>query len=115
MRQEFMQRRIEKTDGGRPSGKCLEDANKVFALIRKYLGERGLAVFLAVGKNHFAHRVDTVALKEHMFGTAKSDTAGPEGYRVAGLFGSIGIGAHAHTRGFRTPVHEPSEVLVGLT
>src|SRR5215475_2428871 len=114
MRQEFMERRIEKTDRSRASCELLKHADEVFPLIRKDFRESLLTVFLSVCKNHLAHRVDAIPFKEHVFSTAKPDATGPERDGVCSLLRGIGVGADIHAGSFGTPVHELLEVLIGL-
>ena len=78
VREELVQRRIEETDRGREALQRLEDAEEVVALIRQQLGERGFAVVEVVGEDHLAHRVDAVALEEHVLGAGEADADGAE-------------------------------------
>src|SRR5579859_904251 len=114
MRQEFMERRIQEANRRWATVEFLEHADEVFALIRKDLRKSLLTVLLRVGKNHLAHRVDTVAFKEHVLGAAESDTAGPESDGVCRLFGRVGICTNAHAGGFGAPIHEFLKLLISL-
>src|SRR5215467_4666050 len=109
-----MERRIEETDRSGAPSELSKHSDEVFPLIRKNFRERLLTVFLSVGKNHFTHRVNAIAFKEHMFGTAKSDATGPERDGVCSLLWSVGVGADIHAGSFGAPVHELLEVLIGL-
>ena len=73
VRHEFMQGRIEQTNGYRQVLHGFENTFKVGTLDRKQFFERFAAAFLVVGQDHFAHGLDTVTFEEHMFGTAKAD------------------------------------------
>src|SRR5579883_3277624 len=109
-----MEGRIKEANGRGPPIEHLENADEVFTLVRKYLRQGDLPFFLRIGKDHFAHGVDAVALKEHMLGAAEANAAGSEGDSMGRLFRRVGVGAHAHPRGFRAPVHELFEILIRL-
>ncbi len=87
-----MQRRIQKPNGRRQPLQFAEDAYKIFLLIRQQFLQRGLPLFQRLGQDHLAHRVDPVALEEHVFSPAKSDSLGSKGDRRCDLFRRIGIG-----------------------
>jgi hypothetical protein len=46
-------------------------------------------------EDHLAHRVDLLALEEHVLGAAQADALGPEEQRGLGLVALVGVGAHA--------------------
>ena len=82
VRQELVQRRIEEADRRRVALQRPEDAGEIVALIRQQLGERRLPRLERLGEDHLAHRVDAVALEEHVLGAAEADADGAERDRV---------------------------------
>ena len=48
-----------------------------------------------LGHDHLAHRVDPVALEEHMLGAAQPNAFGAELARHARIVRRVGVGAHA--------------------
>src|SRR5262249_2854438 len=91
VRQELMQGWVEEANCRWTAGELLEHADEVLALIRKDLREGLLAMLLRVGKNHFAHRVDAVALEEHVLRSAKTDSVRPKCDGVRRLLGSVRV------------------------
>ena len=79
VRQEFVQRRIEETDGRRQAFQFLEDADEIRpsgkAAIWPAPSSRSSEI---VGQNHLAHGVNAVALEEHVLGAAQADAGGAE-------------------------------------
>ena len=103
VRQELVQRGIERPDGDRAAGHRLEDPVEVLALQRQQLGQRRAAVGLVLGDDHLAHRADFILAEEHVLGAAQADALGAEGDRRRGLVGLVGVGAHAQLAGARRP------------
>src|SRR6202035_1597603 len=68
LRQELVQRRIQGSDRRRQSFERLEDANEILTLIGKQLRERGFTLVHRRREDHLAHRVNAIALEEHMLG-----------------------------------------------
>ncbi len=95
VRQELVQRRVERADRHRALAHDAEDAREVVALHRQQLGQRGLARLGRVGEDHLAHAHDAVAAEEHVLGAAEADALGAERDGVGGLVGLVGVGAHA--------------------
>jgi hypothetical protein len=93
VRQELVQGRIEEADGRGQAVERAEDAGEVAPLIGQQLGDGGFAAFLGVGQDHLAHRVDAVALEEHVLGAAEADALGAERHRVGDLVGLVRVGA----------------------
>jgi hypothetical protein len=106
MRQELVQRRVEEANRRRVALQGPEDTGEVVALKRQQLVQRRLARLERLRENHLPHRVDAIALEEHVFGPAQADADRTERDRVAGLLGRVGIGADAHPRGLRAPLHQ---------
>ena len=114
VRQEFVERRIEETDRGREAFERFEDAGEVLALVRQELLEGVFALGCLLGENHLAHRVNAVALKEHVFGAGEADASRAKGDGIFGLLGIIGIRAYFKAGDLRTPVHKLIEVFILL-
>ena len=110
MRQEFMQRRVEQTDGDRQPLHDLEQLGEVAALHRQDLGERRAARLLRIGEDHLAHREDAVGIEEHVFGAAQSDALGAELQSGARIRRRVGIGAHAELAHLVGPGHQRAEL-----
>ena len=103
VRQELVQRRIERPDGHRAAAHRPEDAGEVLALQRQQLGQRRAAVRLVLGDDHLAHRADLALAEEHVLGAAEADALGAEGHRGLGLIGLVGVGAHLAACARRRP------------
>ena len=99
VRQELVQRRIEEANRRRIALERPEDAGEVLALVRQQLGQRRLPRLERLGENHLAHRVDAIALEEHVLGAAQADADRAERDGVARLLGRVGVGADRHARG----------------
>ena len=106
MRQKLVQRRIEQPNGHRPAVHDLEQFDKIGALHRQQLGERGAARFLVVGQDHLAHRLDAVFVEEHVLGAAQPDALGAEAHCSLGIGRRVGIGAHAELAHFVGPADQ---------
>ena len=109
VRQELVQRRVQKTNGGRQTFQLPENAGKVPLLIRQEFGQRLLPVFNVFGQDHLAHRINAIAFEEHVLGAAQADAGCAEGHGVGGLLRCVGVGAHLHPRSFAAPIHELAE------
>ena len=106
VRQEFVQGRIEQADGRGQSVERAEDAGEVAPLVGEKFRHGRFAAFLRVGQDHLAHRVDAVALKEHMFRAAKADALRAESHRVGDLVGLVRVGADLQAAELVRPGHE---------
>ncbi len=87
-----------------------EDAGEVVPLVRQQLGERRLPLLEGLGEDHLPHRVDAVALEEHVLGAAQADADGAERNRRFRLLRRVGIGADRHPGRLRAPFHQLLEV-----
>ena len=114
MRQELVQWRIEETNRGRISVQRFENSNEVFPLIGQKFGQCLLAIFDIFGKDHLTHGINAAAFKEHMFGSAQSDTRRPEGNRIRCLLRRIGICPDLEARDLGAPIHQLFEHPVGF-
>ncbi len=111
LRQELVQRGIEEANRRRMPVEHAEDAREILALVRQQLVERGLPLLERLREDHFAHRVDAVALEEHVLGAAQADSRRAERDGVLGLLRRVGVGAHGHARGRVAPFHQLLKVL----
>ena len=114
VRHEFMEWRIEKADRGRSAVEGLEDAFEVVPLVGEQLGERLAAVVLVLGENHLPHRVDAVALEEHVLGPRQADALGAEGDRVTNLLRRVGIRPYAKLPVLVSELHDEVVILEDL-
>ena len=74
LRQEFVERRVEQADRHRQAMHDREELREVRSLHRQE-SIKGLATArFILGKDHLAHHLDAVALEEHMFGPAQTDS-----------------------------------------
>ncbi len=110
LRQELVQRRVEEPDGRRMALERAEDAGEILALVRQQLVQRRLPLVERLREDHFAHRVDAVALEEHVLRAAEADARRAERDRVLGLLRRVGVGAHVHARRLVAPFHQLLEV-----
>ncbi len=109
LRQKFMQRRIEQADRHRQPGHDLEQLDKIAALHRQQLCERGATAGEIVGKDHLAHGGQPIALEEHMLGAAKADALRAEFPRRARIRRRLRVGAHLHAPHLVGPFHQYGE------
>ena len=93
-RQEFVHRRIEQAHRDGQSLHRLEDALEVGALYRQQAIQRGLALFLRFGQDHFLHDGQAVGAVEHAFGAAQADTHRAEFACAGRIAGCVGIRHH---------------------
>ena len=114
VREEFVQRRVEQSDCYGQTLHCLEDSLEVFSLVGQELFECLFAFGEVACENHFADGVDSVALEEHMFCAAKSDTLRAELHCAFRLFGRIGVRADSEFAVFVRPLHHRFEESVGV-
>ncbi len=83
---------------------------EILALIRQQLGERRHAGFLRLGQNHLAHRLDPLALEEHVLGAAQADPFGAEIAGPLGVGRRIGIRANLERAILVGPFHHGGEI-----
>src|SRR6202041_2643848 len=105
----------KETDRRRKSLQRLENAEEVITLIRQQFCQRGFAGFKIVREDHLAHRVNAVALEEHMFRAREADAYGAERDGVRGLLRRVRVGADLQARGFGAPFHQLREALEFLS
>ena len=73
-RYEFVERRIQETDGNRIAFQSLVQSLEVALLHRFDLSQSSLSFLNGVRADHFTECCDSVSLEEHMLGTAQTDT-----------------------------------------
>ena len=101
-----MKRWIEESDCNRISFKCFIEFFKVSLLNGKNLIKSLFSFFKSVGANHFSECVNSVALKEHMLCTAKTDTFGSEFAGYESIAWRVGICADLNLGVFLSKVHD---------
>ena len=83
LRQELVQRRIDRPDGDRLPLHRLEHAVEVGALQRQQLQHRLFPIGHVVGEDHALHDRQAIFAEEHVLGAAQADAARAE--RIGGL------------------------------
>ena len=104
-----MERRIQQADRDRTVFHDLVYFVEVLALHRQDFLQRFFALFLRIGQNHAAYRGDTVFHKEHVLGTAQSDSLGAKLYGLFGIARIVGIGAYFQRTDIIYPAHKGAE------
>jgi len=79
MWQEFMQRRIQESDGDFLACHRPENPVKIIPLDRPELFQRDSSFLSRIGKYHLAENIDPVFSKEHMFRAAQANSFGSKG------------------------------------
>ena len=108
--QELVERGIQETDGNRTAFHDLVQSLEVTLLIGQDLGQSSLTGLNVLGNDHLAHSLDTLALEEHVLGTAQADALCTE---VAGLLGvtrGVSVGVNLQLTELVRPAHEAAEV-----
>ena len=106
----LMERRIQETDTYRVALKSLIQLLKVSLLYRKDLLQSSFSLLNSVGADHLAERVDPVALKEHVLGTAKADSLSTQLSGLLGVSRSICVGSYFQSSVLVSPAHDPAEL-----
>ncbi len=109
-RDELVQGGIKEADGDGEAFHGLVDALEVALLHGQQLGQSLLALLLGVGADHLADGGDTVALEEHVLGTAQADTLGAQRAGAGSVGGSVGVGAHLQPAELVRPGHDAAEI-----
>ena len=108
--QEFMQRRIEETNGYGIAFHRFIERFEIALLHGKQFCKRLFALFHRGRNDHFAHGGDPVGIEEHMLRTAKPDAFRAERARLLRVFRCVGVGAHLQFAVFVRPRHNPAEI-----
>ena len=111
---ELVQGRIEQTDVDGQSVHSLQDSVEVLGLVGEQLGKSLLATLLVLSKDHLTHSLDLLTLKEHMLGTAQTDTYGTECAGNLSIVRGVGVGAYNQTGIFVAEIHQLSKVTANL-
>ena len=114
LRQELVQRRIDRADGDRLSLHRLEHAVEVGALHRQQLEHRLLPIGHVVGQDHALHDRQAILAEEHVLGAAQPDAARAERVRQLGLIGKIRVRADAQAADLVGPLQQLAEALVDV-
>ncbi len=109
-REELVKRRVEEANGYGVALHSLVESLKVASLHRQDLGKSNTTLFLGLGDDHLTNRSDSVSFKEHMLGTAQTDSLSTELECLLGVGGSIGVGANLHSADFICPAHKAAEI-----
>ncbi len=103
---EFVQRRIEKPNRRRPSGKGFVDSLEIATLHRKQLIKRFFTFDRVSRQDHPSHRKDSTFTEEHMFSPAEPDSLGTEENRHPSVLGSVRVGVDRHALDLLDVRHE---------
>ena len=104
-----MKRGVKEADGYRVSFHGLIQFHKVAFLKGKNLCKSFFSLFFCIGTNHFTEAVDSVAFKEHMLCTAKSDSLCAELSCFSRVGGRVGVGSDLQCPVFIGPCHNSSK------
>ena len=104
--QELMEGRVEQADGDGLAHHGLINILKVLLLHGLDLGQGPLALLHRLGHDHLADGGNAVGIKEHMLGAAQADALRAEVLGLAGVLGSVGVGADLEGAVLVGPVHD---------
>jgi hypothetical protein len=105
-RQELVQRRVQQSHRHGVAVHGPEDALEVPALHGQQLAQRGATRVRLRCEDHLAHRLDVVALEEHVFGAAQADAFGAELARPLCVRRSVRVRAHPQHAQLVGPLHQ---------
>ena len=111
---EFMQRRIEETDGDRETLHGLQGGQDVLLDVGEEFLQGGDAFCRRAAEDHLAEGEERllVAAVEHVLGAEEADALGAERAGLGGVFGGVGIGADAELFELVDELHELLELFV---
>ncbi|MCG3774518.1 MAG: hypothetical protein JW395_1341 [Nitrospira sp.] len=93
LRQKFVQRRIEQTNGDRVARHLAIESDEILFLQRQELIEKLFPLFFRPRQDHLLHDRNTILGKEHMFRPTEADPFRTETTRDLRLIRHIRIGA----------------------
>ena len=105
-----MKRRIKETDCNRISFKSLIESLEVTLLLRKDFFKSRFSFLYCFRADHLTESVDSVAFKEHMLCTAKSDTFCTKLTSFLSVSRCISICTNLHSSVLVSPSHDSSEL-----
>ena len=114
VRQEFVERRVEKTDGDGQALHRREDALEVALLHRQDLVDGSLALLRGVRGDHLVHGRQTIGTEEHVLGTTQADALSTQLTSLSCVGGVVGVGLDAEMTDFVGPGEDLLEVGVDL-
>ena len=109
-RHELMKRRIQETDGHRPSFHHLIQCLEVPFLERDQCIQCFFSLLYSSCQNHLTNLRNPVRFEEHMLGTAKTDTFCAIFDRIGCVGRRICIGAYFQLTIFVRPLHNATEI-----
>ena len=92
-RQEFVQRRVNESDGRRAAFQYLKNAPEILTLEDQQFIQCLLPVGIVLGENHGLNDRAALALEEHMLRPAEADAFRTEFDSKSRIFGRVGVGA----------------------
>ena len=108
-RNEFVERRIQETDGNRAAFQCFVQSFKVALLHRFDLCQSSLSLFYGVRADHFTECCDSVSLEEHVLGTAQTDTFCTQLTSLLCVSRRISVGTNLQGSVLVCPAHNTAE------
>ena len=111
MRNKLVQRRVEQADSYRITSHYPEDSLEVVLLVRQNLIQCFLTTLGILSQNHLTHGFNLLALEEHVFRTAKSDSDGTESACDRSIVRRIGVRTNFQASMFVGQVHQFLEVV----
>ena len=114
LRQELVQRRIDRPNRDRRSVHLLEHAVEVAALQRQQLVQRRAPILLVVGEDHLLDDGNPALAEEHVLGAAEADAARAEVVGDLRLIGLIGVRADAEPAELVRPRQQLVEAAVDV-
>ena len=109
-RNEFVERRIQETNGDRHAFECFHQAFEVCLLHGLDCRKCFDAFFNGLGANHFTEFIYSARSEEHVFGTNKTDTLCAEFRCTLCVLRSIRIGANTECFVLVCEFHDSSEI-----
>ena len=114
-RNELMKWRIKETNCYRISFKCLIEFLEVSLLLRKDLSKCCFSLLYCLRADHLTECINSVALKEHMLCTAKTNSLCTKLTSFLSISRSISICTNFHCSVLVSPSHDTSELTSDLS
>jgi hypothetical protein len=115
VRQELMERRIEKPYRCRQPIQRAKYGDEIVPLVREQLSQGFLPVLSIARQNHFSHGIDPVAFKKHVLSATETDALGAKTDGVLDLLGRVSVRANIELATFVRPLHQRRIISVALT
>ena len=107
---EFMERRIQETDGNRVLSHHLINRLEIAFLERNQLVQSSFSGFRSGGKDHLTDLRNSFRRKEHVLGTAQPDAFRSKSQSICRILRRIRVGANLKLPEGIRPLHNPFEI-----